>query len=601
MNLKQLIKFFIVRAFEVLIAVLLITFMPNVPPDAKFSQSYSVAPASSLEGKLALNERLNGAELWHKGDLHGPEAFAAYNGELYTSIHGDIVKLVGNHVMPVVKFGKPCKGLYQEQICGRPLGLTFDKHGALYAADAYYGIFKVDVKTGKKLQLVSMDHEIEGKKPKLANSIAVMSNGDLYWTDSSTEFDLQDGLFDMFADGSGRLIHYNAKTKKNSVLIDGLHFANGVMLSNDESFVIVAETGRSRIHRYYLKGAKKETNDIFIDGLPGLPDNLQTDGQDGFFVPLVVAKDSMHPSPIQIFGPFPLARKFFARIFGLAQLGFKVLDQIYPNEWAERGKHFVGHFTSFNFFLPSRVTVLRVSKNGDILESLHALDKRISGISEAFVFKDHLYLGSPFNDYIARVPLDKADLKHLATAKQVPPSVTQAPPAASTTTQATPTTKPTTQAPPPTTTKTPPPTTTQPPPPTTTTAPPPTTTRAPPPSPRTTESQTRTTPPPKQVPTTSPPVKRAPPTTAPPAASKQTSPPPPKQTPTSPPPSPSKTVPPTVQSKPTPSTLPPKPAPSTTPPPTTQSPPKQTPPASQPPAKEQPKVMPGKDLPKNAK
>lgn len=79
----------------------------------------------------------------------GPEAFAAYKNELYTGIHGgDVVKLTGNHVTPVIKFGKPCKGIYQEKICGRPLGLEFDDTGRLYVADAYYGIFVVYVQTG---------------------------------------------------------------------------------------------------------------------------------------------------------------------------------------------------------------------------------------------------------------------------------------------------------------------------------------------------------------------------------------------------------------------------------------------------------------------
>lgn len=111
-----------------------------------------VAPPLELEGSLALNDKLNDVEVWHKGDFVGPETFAVYKDELYTSIHGgDIVKLVGNHILPVAKFGKPCKGLYEEHVCGRPLGLTFDKNGALYVADAYYGLFKVDVKTGNYL------------------------------------------------------------------------------------------------------------------------------------------------------------------------------------------------------------------------------------------------------------------------------------------------------------------------------------------------------------------------------------------------------------------------------------------------------------------
>lgn len=39
------------------------------------------------------------------------------------------------------------------------------------------------------------------------------------------------------------------KTKNNEVLIDNLRFANGVTLSKDETFVFVAETGLSRVHK----------------------------------------------------------------------------------------------------------------------------------------------------------------------------------------------------------------------------------------------------------------------------------------------------------------------------------------------------------------
>lgn len=60
--------------------------------------------------------------------------------------------------------------------------------------------------SGKQLQLVSVDEEIEGRKPKLPNSLVVATNGDLYWSDSSSEFLLEDGVFDMLADGSGRWV-----------------------------------------------------------------------------------------------------------------------------------------------------------------------------------------------------------------------------------------------------------------------------------------------------------------------------------------------------------------------------------------------------------
>lgn len=67
-----------------------------------------------------------------------------------------------------------------------------------------------------------------------------------------------------------RLFHYDAAKNKSKVLLDGLWFANGVALSPKEDFVLVSETARSQIRRYYLKGEKKGTDDIFVDGLPGI-------------------------------------------------------------------------------------------------------------------------------------------------------------------------------------------------------------------------------------------------------------------------------------------------------------------------------------------
>lgn len=83
--------------------------------------------------------------------MTGPECIIDYNGDLYTGlVGGDVVKLVGkDHIVPIVKFGKPCSESYQEKICGRPLGMKFDSDGNLLVADAFYGLWKVDVKTGK--------------------------------------------------------------------------------------------------------------------------------------------------------------------------------------------------------------------------------------------------------------------------------------------------------------------------------------------------------------------------------------------------------------------------------------------------------------------
>lgn len=63
----------------------------------------------------------------------------------------------------------------------------------------YLGVF-----LGEKERLVSPEKKIEGRRPKIFNSLAVAKNGDVFWTDSSTDFALADGLFSFLADPTGR-------------------------------------------------------------------------------------------------------------------------------------------------------------------------------------------------------------------------------------------------------------------------------------------------------------------------------------------------------------------------------------------------------------
>lgn len=54
-----------------------------------------------------------------------------------------------------------------------------------------------------------MDVPIEGVLPKLPNSLTIASDGIIYWTDSDTNFRLHDGVYTIFADGTGRLVYIN--------------------------------------------------------------------------------------------------------------------------------------------------------------------------------------------------------------------------------------------------------------------------------------------------------------------------------------------------------------------------------------------------------
>lgn len=94
--------------------------------------------------------------------------------------------------------------MWQEEKCGRPLGLQFNSKGDLFVADAYYGIFKVNVNTRQYTNIVNSSVPINGKIPKLINALDIAKNGDIYWTDSSTDFYLHDGSYTFLANPSGR-------------------------------------------------------------------------------------------------------------------------------------------------------------------------------------------------------------------------------------------------------------------------------------------------------------------------------------------------------------------------------------------------------------
>lgn len=204
-----------------------------------------------------------------------------------------------------------------------------------------------------------------------------------------------------------RLIRYNAAKQKNEVLLQNLAFANGIILSDDESFVLVAETLACHIIKYHLKGPKAGQKEIFIDGLPGLPDNLQSDGQGGFIVTTIITADSEHPLLSLVLTPHPYLRKMLVRLLLMMELPFKLLHDIYPSTFTEKVLHGVGsyHVLGDIFNTLKKSFVLRIDASGNIIEILFSEDNTINSISEAFIHNGFVWFGSPWRNYLARLPL----------------------------------------------------------------------------------------------------------------------------------------------------------------------------------------------------
>ncbi|XP_065074296.1 adipocyte plasma membrane-associated protein Hemomucin-like [Ochlerotatus camptorhynchus] len=419
------------KVFKVSLFVALVAVLPGLPPYPSFPfKAFSVTPPRKLEGILAPNQLLNNPERWLENQLVAPESIVVRGNTTYASMTGGkIVEITSDDQIRVItKFGVECKGTYHERECGRPLGIAFDTQGNnLIVMEPYFGVYQVQIKTGEKKLLIPMDQIIEGgkvsRKPGIPANLEVARNGDIYWSDMSSDFRFEDGMQAMLLNPSGRLLHYSRATGKNRVLIDEVYGATGVALSKDESFALVAELGGQLIRRYYLKGPKAGTDDIFIDGLPGQVDNLVQDDT-GLWAALLIAVDESNPSLLAKLAPFPNVRKFLVRLMSIAELPFDYIYQQTGSHLALRVSNFIGNFESLAALYPKRGTVLRLDWEGNILAALHSDDGHTNMIDHAVQSGDYLLLGSPVHNSIRKVKLTEEVLKVVSPpARKVQPKV----------------------------------------------------------------------------------------------------------------------------------------------------------------------------------
>ncbi|KAL0390701.1 UNVERIFIED_CONTAM: protein STRICTOSIDINE SYNTHASE-LIKE 3 [Sesamum calycinum] len=148
----------------------------------------------------------------------------------------------------------PVSYLKNEHICGRPLGLRFEKEPEFYA---------------------------------------VLFSGE----------------------DSGRLLKYDPYTKETTVLVRNLQFPNGVSLSKDGSFFVFCEGSIGRLRKYWLKGEKAGTSEVMAV-LPGYPDNIRTNKKGEFWVAIHCRRSiyshlsGLHPKVRKLLLKLPIPAKF---------------------------------------------------------------------------------------------------------------------------------------------------------------------------------------------------------------------------------------------------------------------------------------------------
>jgi len=158
---------------------------------------------------------------------------------------------------------------------GRPLGMQFDAHGNLIVADAFKGLLSISPDRA----ITILTDSVAGKRMLFPDDLDIAQDGVIWFTDASQRFDQRHYILDFWeGQPTGRLLSYDPKTKQTRVHVESLRFANGVALGPDDTFVLVNETIAARILRLWLKGPKAGATEVFINSLPGYPDNLSYSG-----------------------------------------------------------------------------------------------------------------------------------------------------------------------------------------------------------------------------------------------------------------------------------------------------------------------------------
>ena len=329
-----------------------------IPKPFLTSVGWVPGSAPELAGIYAVNNKLWRSELLGTGKVYGPEDVAVDNvGLIYGGTQdGKIIRIHSD-------------GYVEDWIItgGRPLGLHFDDRGNLIVCDAYLGLLSISPSTEVKVLV----DQVDGIPLGFADDLDIGRDGKIFFTDASAKWNQANYMMDLLEGRPyGRFIVYDPELDLATTLLDDLYFPNGVALSSEEDFVLINETWRYRILRYWLSGDRAGEKEIFLENLPGFPDGISSNDLGTFWLAMPTPRIPI----IDLAQPRPWLSQFLARL---------------PNA-----------------FQPAPVEygfVLGISESGEILYNLQdstgEVLKEITSVEE---HAENLYMGSLYNDRIGR-------------------------------------------------------------------------------------------------------------------------------------------------------------------------------------------------------
>lgn len=332
--------------------------------------SWEAPVDAGLVDPFEANDMLRKARLIDLGDHEGPEDVAAGpDGLIYAATaDGVIIRLRpdGRGVEVFAETG------------GRPLGIEFDAGGSLFVANAYLGIQKIQ----RDGHVEALLDSYGGQRIEYANDLAVAANGKIYFSDASSKFSAnksggsyQASLLDILEHGGhGRIFEFDPATGGTIVIADGLNFANGVAISDDQQYLLFNETAHYRTWRYWLEGPRAGQREVVIENLPGFPDNVNNGLNGRFWIGLVAPRNRL----LDDVSNKPWLRKVIQR-----------LPAVFRPK-AVPSSHLIG-----------------ITGDGQVLMNLQDSTARVPALTGACETRDAIWLSTLFGNRLARMDKDR--------------------------------------------------------------------------------------------------------------------------------------------------------------------------------------------------
>ncbi len=332
--------------------------------------SWDAPVDAGLVDPFASNDRLRRVEGFDLGSHTGPEdVTGGPDGLIYAAMaDGVIIRLRpdGSRVEVFAETG------------GRPLGIEFDAHGSLFVANAYLGVQKI---TPDGIVRVLVD-TYNGQRIEYADDLAVAANGKIYFSDASSKFgasksggSYEASLLDILEHGGhGRIFEFDPASGKTVVIADGLNFANGVAISDDQQYLLFNETAHYRVWRYWLAGPRRGQREVIIENLPGFPDNVNNGLNGKFWIGLVAPRN-------------------------------KLLDDLSNKPWLRKVTQRLPAFLRPKAEPSSHV--IAITGDGQVLMNLQDSTATVPALTGAFETRDAIWLSSLFGNRLAHMDKDQ--------------------------------------------------------------------------------------------------------------------------------------------------------------------------------------------------